>query len=204
MNRESSIQLVYQLTLLIHYYLKFPAIELVYFGQIKGLPSAQWISMLTLQCISALLSAYSTLSLPIQVAKMYSLKRSGTYSPFWRDFFMLSKRMFQLIFRVCVTYISMFLILEDERFEYFRSYVSGTIKGGYFENFGYVLYGSIIFMVCPFITILENLSAVTFFAAGKKRKQIREIFSRFGNTLRIRVRKEHGLTQPVVTSGFEI
>ena len=40
---------------------------------------------------------------------------------------MLSKMMFQLLLHICITYATIFLLLESERFEYFRNFVSGRI-----------------------------------------------------------------------------
>ena len=187
MNRENSIQLVYQLSILLHNYLNFPAIELVYPDQRPGWPTAQWVLKLTLLCISALLSAYSTLSLPISSAEMRSLKESGIYRSFPRNFCMLSKRMFQLLFHICTTYVTIFLVMESERFSYFRQYVSGTTGEENLENYGFVLYGLIIFCVFPLILVLENFFAVAIVVVGKSRKDALTIFSRFGKTVRITV-----------------
>ena len=49
MNREASIQLVYQLAMLIHKFLNFPAIEIAYQDQRPGVPTAQWSAILALQ-----------------------------------------------------------------------------------------------------------------------------------------------------------
>ena len=133
MNREYSIQLVYQLSLLIHNYLNFPAIELVYRSQTPGLPTAQWAIKLILHCISPLLSAYSFLSLPINAAKMCSLKELGIYYYFSREFSILAKRMFHLLFHICTTYTTIFLVMESDRFLYFRQYISGTTDD---DNYG--------------------------------------------------------------------
>ena len=188
MNRESSIQLVYQLTMLIHKFLNFPAIELAYLDQRQGYPTARWSIVLVLQLISALSSAYSTLSLPIEAAQMRSLKTSGKSCSFWRNFCMLSKRMFQLLIHICITYITIFMVMKSDRFEYFRNFLIGKIGEKNLEGYGFVIYGSLIFMVFPLLVILENFFAVTILVAGQSRKKVQEIFSRFRRTLRTRDR----------------
>ena len=189
MNREASVQLVYQLSMLIHKFLNFPAIELAYQDQTQGVPTARWSIILALQCISALLSAYATLSFPIQVAETRSLKERCSYCSFWRNFCMLSKRMFQLVNHICITYITIFLVMKSDRFEYFRNVVSGTIRESNFESYSFVIYGSIIFLVFPLLVLLENLLAVTILLAGKGRKKAQEIISRFEKMLRIKFEK---------------
>ena len=184
MNRESSIQLVYQLSILIHNYLNYPSIELVYPALSQGLPSAQWSMKLILQCISAFLSAYSTLSLPIKSEEMNSLKKYASYCSFRRNFCILSKRMFQLLCHVCSTYITIFFLMESERFLYLRQYISGKTGGEIFESY---IYGSIIFVVFPLLVTFENFIAMMILVAGKSRKIVRQNFSRFGKALRIRV-----------------
>ena len=186
MNREYSIQLVYQLTIMIHNYLNFPVIELAYQDQSPGLPTAQWSFKLSLQCISALLSAYSTLSLPITAAEMRSLKTSGIYCSFYKNFCLLSKRMFQILCHLCTIYISIFMVMESERFLYFRQFISGKIGDENLETYDFVIYGSIIFCVFPSLLILKNLLAVTCLVAGKSRNKVRTILSTFKKTIRIR------------------
>ena len=187
MNREYSIQLVYQLSILLHNYLNFPVVELVYRDQRQGVPTARWSFKFTLQCISALLSAYSTLSLPISDAQMNSLKESGMYCSFLRNFCMLSERMFQLCCHICCTYITIFLVMESDRFVYFRQYISGKTGEENLESYGFVIYGSIIFSIFPLLLILENFLAVLILVAGQSRKQLRMILSKLGKILRIRV-----------------
>ena len=80
--------------------------------------------------------------------------------------------------------------MKSDRFEYFRNFVSANICENNFENYGFVIYGSIIFLVFPLLVLLENLLAVTILLAGKSRKNAREIISRFGKMLRIKVRKK--------------
>ena len=184
MNREYAIQLVYQLSILVHNYLNYPAIELVYGNEKQGVPTAKWWSKLTLQCISALLSANSTLSLPISEAEMRSLKHSGVYCSFWRNCSMLSKKMFQLLFHTCTTYITLFFVIESDRFIYFRQYISAEQN---LEKYAFVIYGSIIFCVFPLILIMENFFALAVFLAGQNRQKVQTILSGFGNTVRIRV-----------------
>ena len=189
MSRENSIQLIYQLSILIHNFLNYPVIELVYPNQMPGLSTAQWSIKMALLVISALLSSYSTLALPINATEMRSLKRSGMYSSFSRNFCILSKRMFQLLCHICSTYITIFLLMESERFVYFREYVSGKAGEDNLENFGFLIYGSIIFCIFPLLLILQNFAAVTVIVVGQSRKKARNILSRFGKTVRIRVRK---------------
>ena len=188
MNRESSIQLVYQLTILIHNYIHFPVIELIYRDLPTGLPSALWCLKLILLCVSSLLSTYSILSLPIQAAKMRSLKESFTYVSFRKNVCMLSKRIFQLLWHIFTTYIIMFLVMESERFVYFRQYVSGKIGEKNMETYGFIMFGSIIFLIFPLLVIFESFLAVIIFVAGESRKKGRKILSKFGSTLRIRVK----------------
>ena len=140
-NRENSIQLVYQLSILIHTYLNFPVIELVYEDQRQGVPTVQWSSKLTLQCISALLSAYSTLSLPVNVAEMRTLKESGVYCSFSRNCCLLSMRVFQLLWHLCTTYLTIFLVMDSERFQYLRQYISGITAERNLKNYGFIIYG---------------------------------------------------------------
>ena len=68
MNRESSIQFIYQLCIAIHQFQNFPAIELVYdqtsildktFGGIKVDGSQQWIFGLIVQALSIILLSVS-------------------------------------------------------------------------------------------------------------------------------------------------
>ena len=187
MNRESSIQLVYQLSMLLHNFLKFPAIELAYQTKTPESATTQWLFTLILQCVSALLSANATISLPIQAAQVNSLKERGTYCSLPRSLCMLAKRMFQLSCHISVTYITIFLVMESERFEYIRIYVSGSIGEANFENYGFLIYGSIIFVVFPLLALFESLLAVLVLAAGKSRRQVAKVFSRFKKALRIRV-----------------
>ena len=193
MNRESSIQLVYQLSILIHNYLNYPAIELVYPDQIQGLASAQWSMKLILQCISAFLSAYSTLSLPIRAEEMRSLKEYSSYCSFWRNFCHLSKRIFQLLCHICSTYITIFFLMESERFLYLRQYISRIDGGKLVENYAFVIYGSVIFLVFPLLVIVQNLISVTILLAGKRWSIVRQTFSRFGTALRTRVKNSNRL-----------
>ena len=192
-NRENSIQLVYQLSILIHNYLNFPVIELVYGDRQVGIPTVLWCFKLTLQCISALLSAYSTLSLPISVAEMRSVKESGTYCSVLHTFCLLSKRVFQLIFHLCTTYLVIFLVMESDRFQYLRQFILGKTGETNFEKYGFVIYGSIIFCTFPFLLILSNVLVVLILLTGESGKKLREIFSRFGKTIRIRFRSRHDI-----------
>ena len=187
MNRGSSIQVVYQLSILIHNYLNFPAIELVYQDETPGLPTAYWIIKLALLCISSFLSAYSTLSLPIQTAEMRSLKESCSYCTFRKNFCLLSKRIFNLLFHICSTYITVFLVMQSDRFVYFREFISGKTGEKNLEAYGFVIYGSIIFLVFPFLVLLENFLAVTILVAAESQKKVQKTLSGFGKTLRIRV-----------------
>ena len=187
-NRESSIQLVYQLSILIHNYLNFPAIELVYWNHRQDAATAQWAVKLTLQCISAILSAYSTLSLPVKVAEMCLLKERCKYCSFRGHFCMLSKRMFQLLCHICSTYITIYLLMESDRFLYLRQYISGKTGEENVKIYGFVIYGSIIFLVFPLLAIMENFVAMTILVAGKRQNKVRRILARFGKTLRIRVK----------------
>ena len=186
MNREYSIQLVYQLSILIHNFRNFPVIELIYGQQRPGLPTAQWLLKLILQCISALLSAYSTLSLPINAAEINSLKELGIYCSFSRNFCMLAKRMFHLSCHTCTTYAAIFLVMESDRFLYFRQYISAKSREENLENYSFVIYGSIIFIVFPLLLILNNFLTVTILLAGQTRKKVRTILSGLRNTVRIR------------------
>ena len=169
------------------HFLKFPAIELVYQTQTPEFATTQWLIILILQCVSALLSSNTTLSLPIQAAQVNSLKERGTYCSFWRNFSMLSKRIFQLLCHISLTYITIFLIMESDRFEYFRGYVSGKIGEANLENYGFVIYGSLIFLVFPSLALFESLLAVIILVAGKSRRQVSKVFLRFQRELRIRV-----------------
>ena len=187
MNRESSIQVVYQLSILIHNYLNFPAIELVYQDKTPGLPTAYWIIKLALLCISSFLSAYSILSLPIEIAEMRSLKEYCSYCTFRKNFCLLSKWIFNLLFRICSTYITILLVIESDRFVYLREFISGKTGEKNLEAYGFVIYGSIIFLVFPFLLLLENFIAVTILIAAESRKKVQKTLSRFGKTLRIRV-----------------
>ena len=186
MNREYSIQLVYQLSILIHNYLNFPIIELVYGDQRPNIPTIQWSSKLTLQCISALLSAYSTLSLPILVEDMRAIKEFGIYCSFSKNCSLLFKRMFNLVCHLCTTYLTIFMVMESDRFQYLRRYISGGIADENSKNYNFVIYGCIIFFIFPFLLILANVLAVTNLLVGKTRKVIRKIVSRFGKKVRIR------------------
>ena len=187
MNRESSIQLVYQLSMLIHNLLNYPIIELVYQDLSAGVPTAQWCSTIILQCISAFLSAYSTLSLPIQTAEMQSLKERGFYRSFRINFCMLSKRIFQLIWHLCITYVTIYLVMVSDRFEYFRNFVVGKIGEANSDSYAFVIYGSIIFLVFPLLVIFENFLALSIIVAGESREKLRKILSKYGQTLRNRV-----------------
>ena len=189
MNRESAIQLVYQLTILLHNFLHFPVIELVFWDLRPGFPTVQWCLKLILQCISALLSAYSILSLPILVAEMQSLKERCVYGSFRRNFCILSKRTFQLLFHICSTYITIFLLMESDRFIYLRQYISGITEEN-LNNYGFIIYGLIIFLVFPLNLILENFFAVMILLACKSRDKVRNILTQFRKTLRIRVKGE--------------
>ena len=75
---------------------------------------------------------------------------------------------------------------ECERFEYFRNHISGRIGQENLENYGYVIYGSIIFLVFPLLAIFESLLAVIILVAGKSRRHVAKVFSRMKKTLRIR------------------
>ena len=188
-NREASIQLIYQLAMLIHNFLKFPAIELVYWNEKPGVPTSKWCASLILQCLSALLSAYSTVSLPVQAAQMKSLKLRGVYCSMWKNIFILSKRMLQLINHICMTFITIFLLMKSERFEYFRTFISQGVGRQNSESLNFAIYGTIIFLVFPALVILQNIFAMTFLVAGRSWKKIRKHFSRFGTTVRTRVEK---------------
>ena len=187
MNREASVQLIYQLAMLIHNFLKFPAIELVYWNEKPGVPTFKWCGSLILQCISALLSAYSTVSLPVQATQMKSLKLHGVYCSIWKNLCILSKRMLQLISHICMTYITIFLLMKSERFDYLRTFISQRLGEDNSESYISFIYGTIIFCVFPFLVILQNIFALTFLVAGRSWKEIQKQFSRFGKKVRIRV-----------------
>ena len=72
MTRESSIQLVLQICVLIHQFRDFPAIELIFpnYDIVQNSASILWITGLILQLVSLILSAYTTLALPIEVFTM--------------------------------------------------------------------------------------------------------------------------------------
>ena len=189
MSRENSIQLVYQLSILIHNFLNYPVIELVYQNKTPGVPTAQWATKLTLLCISSLLSMYSTFSLPITASKMRSLKELGLYCTIPRNLCMLSKSMFHFLCHIFTTYVSVFLLLESDRFLYLRQYISEKTGEEYYGLYGFIIYGSIIFCVFPLLLILENFLAVTIMVIGQSRNKVRTILSRFKETIRIRVSK---------------
>ena len=69
MTRESSIQLVLQICVLINQYRDFPAIELIFpnYDIVENSATILWITGLILQLLSLILSAYTTLALPIKV-----------------------------------------------------------------------------------------------------------------------------------------
>ena len=74
--------------------------------------------------------------------------------------------------------------MESDRFEYFRNFVRGKIGEKDLKSFGFVIYGSMIFLVFPLLVAVENFFAVTILVAGESRKKVQEIFSRFRTTLR--------------------
>ena len=76
------------------------------------------------------------------------------------------------------------MVMKSDRFEYFRNFVLGKIGEKNLEGFGFVIYGSMIFLVFPLLVSLQNFFAVTIMVAGGNRKKIKEIFSRFRTTLR--------------------
>ena len=75
MTREASIQLTYQLCIMIQSLLYFPLRELASFNlfKIPNGASIQWISGLLLQIVSIATSAYCTISLPLHVNKNYDV-----------------------------------------------------------------------------------------------------------------------------------
>ena len=77
--------------------------------------------------------------------------------------------------------------MQSERFVYFREFISGKTGEKNLEAYGFVIYGSIIFLVFPFLVLLENFLAVTILVAAESRKKIQKTLSGFGKTLRISV-----------------
>ena len=78
MTRESSIQLVLQICVLINQYRDFPAIELIFpnYDLVQNSATILWITGLILQLLSLILSAYTTL--PIKVfLRAHSLSTSS-------------------------------------------------------------------------------------------------------------------------------
>ena len=73
--REASIQMTYQLILVVYQFFNFPAIELLYSEysglpsglKILGSPTAQWVNNLFLQLFSLLTSIYTMLEVPLKV-----------------------------------------------------------------------------------------------------------------------------------------
>ena len=76
MTREASIQLTYQLCIMIQSLLYFPLRELTSLNifNVQNGASIQWILGLLLQIFSISTSAYSTISLPLKVNETLSLR----------------------------------------------------------------------------------------------------------------------------------
>ena len=76
MTREASIQLTYQLCIMIQSLLYFPLRELTSLNlfNVPNGASIQWILGLLLQIFSISTSAYSTISLPLKVKETLSLR----------------------------------------------------------------------------------------------------------------------------------
>ena len=76
MTREASIQLTYQLCIMIQSLLYFPLRELTSLNlfNVQNGASIQWILGLLLQIFSIATSAYSTISLPLNVNKTLSFR----------------------------------------------------------------------------------------------------------------------------------
>ena len=73
MTRESSIQLVFQLCIMLHQFDHVPAEEVIYSKRLVAslnYPTFLWIAGHFIQVISLLLSAYSTVSVPVKHAQL--------------------------------------------------------------------------------------------------------------------------------------
>ena len=104
MARESSIQLVYMLTLIIYGYYNQPVLEFDYHG--FKYPTAIWIGLLVWILISTFLSAYSTVTPLLENLNLSSFQQYKKSATFFEQVVKILQIYLHLLFAAVLSFLS--------------------------------------------------------------------------------------------------
>lgn len=149
MARESSIQLVYQNAIVIYDFVYPPVHEMDYSDQMMT-PRAVWITGITLQLISILLSSYSTFS---AIIEHYTIKYSAKEEK--PGLLLYLVKVLQVITHVVISttvvYMTVIFLHRDERWKNLRFYLLEE----YGEKQVTFIFGFIIWIICPMMFAIQ-------------------------------------------------